>query len=72
MSATIATTEVATSQAVAFIYTPDCKGERTRQPLKPFAGTLQADGYTVFHHLYDSETIVEASCWALIRHKACR
>lgn len=58
-----------TPPAVRFCYTPDRKGERPRQHLKPFAGTLQADGYAGFHHLYDSGTIHEAACWAHARRK---
>ncbi len=38
--------------AVLFRYTPDRKGERPRQHLKDFRGTLQADAYAGFHHLY--------------------
>jgi len=59
----------ATPPAVAFRYTPDRKGERPRQHLKPFAGTLQADGYAGFHHLYDSGRIIEAACMAHARRK---
>ncbi len=58
-----------TPPAVRFCYTPDRKGERPRQHLKPFIGTLQADGYAGFHHLYDSGTIHEAACWAHARRK---
>jgi transposase len=46
-----------TPPAVAFRYTPDRKGERPRQHLKDFTGTLQADGYAGFHHLYAHGTI---------------
>ena len=32
-------------------------------------GTLQADAYAGFHHLYDSGQIQEAACWAHVRRK---
>src|SRR5271170_5697115 len=43
-----------TAPAVCFAYTPDRKGEHPRTHLKHFSGTLQADGYAGFHHLYDT------------------
>lgn len=58
-----------TPPAVAFLYTPDRKGERPRKHLKQFSGTLQADGYAGFHHLYAGGNIVEAACWAHVRRK---
>jgi transposase len=58
-----------TPPAVRFCYTPDRKGERPREHLKSFVGTLQADGYAGFHHLYASGTIHEAACWAHVRRK---
>ncbi|MDA3919946.1 MAG: IS66 family transposase, partial [Salinisphaera sp.] len=58
-----------TPPAVRFCYTPDRKGERPRQHLKSFTGTLQADGYAGFHHLYASGTIHEAACLAHVRRK---
>jgi transposase len=58
-----------TPPAVWFAYTPDRKGEHPRQHLKNFRGTLQADGYAGFHHLYDTGRIREAACWAHVRRK---
>jgi transposase len=55
--------------AVFFRYTPDRKGEHPREHLRNFRGTLQADGYAGFHHLYDSGKIFEAACWAHVRRK---
>lgn len=58
-----------TPPAVWFAYTPDRKGEHPRQHLTDFTGTLQADGYAGFHHLYDTGRIREAACWAHVRRK---
>lgn len=55
--------------AVLFRYSPDRKGEHPRNHLAGFAGTLQADGYAGFHHLYDGGRIREAACWAHVRRK---
>jgi len=55
--------------AVWFAYTPDRKGEHPRQHLSNFSGTLQADGYAGFHHLYEGGRIHEAACWAHVRRK---
>lgn len=55
--------------AVRFVYTPDRKGERPREHLKPFQGHLQADGYAGFHHLYAGGAIREVACWAHVRRK---
>lgn len=55
--------------AVLFRYTPDRKGEHPRHHLTPFSGTLQADGYAGFHHLYGNGQIQEAACWAHVRRK---
>lgn len=55
--------------AVFFRYSPDRKGEHPRKHLREFRGTLQADGYAGFHHLYDSGHIREAACWAHARRK---
>lgn len=55
--------------AVLFRYTPDRKGERPRQHLQTFSGTLQADAYAGFHHLYGDGRIREAACWAHARRK---
>lgn len=55
--------------AVWFQYTPDRKGERPRQHLADFTGTLQADAYAGFHHLYEKGRITEAACWAHVRRK---
>ncbi len=58
-----------TPPAVWFAYTPDRKGEHPRRHLSGFTGTLQADGYAGFHHLYDTGRIREAACWAHVRRK---
>ena len=58
-----------TPPAVWFAYSPDRKGEHPREHLKDFAGTLQADAYSGFHHLYDTGRIREAACWAHARRK---
>jgi transposase len=52
--------------AVLFRYSPDRRGERPKEHLKPFAGILQADAYAGFGHLY-GERIQEAACWAHAR-----
>jgi transposase len=58
-----------TPPGVWFAYTPDRKGEHPRGHLTNFSGTLQADGYAGFHHLYDTGRIQEAACWAHVRRK---
>lgn len=58
-----------TAPAVWFAYSPDRKGEHPREHLKDFTGTLQADAYAGFHHLYDTSRIREAACWAHARRK---
>jgi len=58
-----------TAPAVWFAYSPDRKGEHPRQHLMDFTGTLQADAYSGFHHLYDTGRIREAACWAHARRK---
>lgn len=55
--------------AVLMRYTPDRKGEHPKNHLKDFRGTLQADGYAGFHHLYGGGRIQEAACWAHVRRK---
>ena len=55
--------------AVWFAYTADRKGEHPRRHLSDFTGTLQADGYAGFHHLYEGGRIHEAACWAHVRRK---
>jgi transposase len=52
--------------AVLFRYSPDRRGERPQEHLKPFTGILQADAYAGFGHLY-GERIREAACWAHAR-----
>lgn len=59
----------ATPPAVLFRYTPDRKGEHPRRHLQDFRGTLQADAYAGFHHLYGGGQIQEAACWAHVRRK---
>lgn len=58
-----------TPPAVLFRYTPDRKGEHPRRHLRDFRGTLQADAYAGFHHLYGGGQIHEAACWAHVRRK---
>jgi len=58
-----------TPAAVWFAYSPDRRGEHPRQHLRPFSGTLQADAYAGFHHLYEGGQIREAACWAHVRRK---
>jgi transposase len=57
-----------TPPAVLFRYSPDRKGERPREHLKTFAGTLQADGYAGFDRLF-AAGLTEAACWAHARRK---
>jgi len=58
-----------TPPAVWFAYSPDRRGEHPRQHLRWFVGTLQADAYAGFHHLYEGGQIQEAACWAHVRRK---
>ncbi len=58
--------------AVLYRYTPDRKGERPREHLKPFAGFLQADAYSSFNELYVAGpdrpvAATEVACWAHAR-----
>src|SRR5215470_10263849 len=59
----------ATPPAVWFAYSPDRKGEHPREHLKPFTGTLQADGYAGFDQIYEEGRIQEPACWAHARRK---
>ena len=59
----------AAAPAVWFVYSPDRKGEHPKRHLQDFTGTLQADAYAGFHHLYDTGRISEAACWAHARRK---
>jgi hypothetical protein len=54
---------------VWFAYSPDRKGEHPKRHLQDFTGTLQADAYAGFHHLYDTGRISQAACWAHARRK---
>jgi hypothetical protein len=58
-----------TPAAVWFAYSPDRRGEHPREHLRRFRGTLQADAYAGFHHLYEGGQIQEAACWAHVRRK---
>jgi transposase len=58
-----------TPAAVWFAYSPDRRGEHPREHLRSFSGTLQADAYAGFHHLYEGRRIQEAACWAHVRRK---
>ena len=59
--------------AVAYMFSPDRKGEHPRSHLAPFRGILQADAYSGFQKLYEPgpdgapPRIVEAACWAHLR-----
>ena len=44
----------ATPPAVWFAYSPDRKGEHPQAHLSHFSGTLQADAYAGFDHIYES------------------
>lgn len=55
--------------AVWFAYSPDRRGEHPREHLRNFNGSLQADAYAGFHHLYEGGQIQEAVCWAHVRRK---
>jgi transposase len=59
----------ATPPAVWFAYSPDRKGEHPQAHLRQFSGTLQADAYAGYDHLYESGSIREAGCWAHVRRK---
>src|SRR5512147_808468 len=54
---------------VWYRYSPDRKAEHPRAHLRAFHGILQADAYSGFAALYESEHILEASCWAHARRK---
>ena len=60
--------------AVIYRYTPDRKGERCREHLRPFSGSMHADGYAGFAELYEVDgtgepRVVEVACWAHARRK---
>ena len=55
--------------AVWFAYSPDRRGQHPHRHLADFTGTLQADGYAGFNHLYASGRMQEAACWAHVRRK---
>jgi transposase len=59
----------ATPPAVWFAYSPDRKGEHPQAHLSHFSGTLQADAYAGFDHIYESGRIQEAASWAHVRRK---
>ena len=50
-----------TPAAVWFAYSPDRKGEHPLSHLSNFTGTLQADGYAGFDHIYEAGSIQEAA-----------
>jgi transposase len=59
--------------AVAYLFSPDRKGEHPQSHLAGFSGILQADAYSGFGQLYKpdpmtgEQRIREASCWAHLR-----
>jgi transposase len=59
----------ATPPAVWFAYSPDRKGEHPQAHLLHFSGTLQADAYAGYDHIYEGGRIREAGCWAHVRRK---
>ena len=59
----------ATPSAVWFAYSPDRKGAHPQAHLRSFAGTLQADRYAGFDHVYATGRIQEAACWAHVRRR---
>jgi len=52
---------------VLYEYQPDRKAERPREFLQDFHGYLHADGYSGYHSLPDTITVV--GCWAHARRK---
>jgi transposase len=58
-----------TPPAVWFCYSADRKGEHPMKHLSSFTGTLQADGYAGFDHVYETGRVREAGCWAHVRRK---
>jgi transposase len=60
--------------AAAYFFTPDRGGEHPARHLAGFSGFLQADGYSGFDALYDTQRktpgpIIEVACWAHCRRK---
>ncbi len=55
--------------AVWFGYSPDRRGQHPHRHLADFTGTLQADGYAGFNHLYAGGRMQETACWAHVRRK---
>lgn len=55
--------------AACYFYSPDRKGERPREHLENFKGTLHADAYSGYDKLYENKAIDEAACWAHTRRK---
>ena len=61
--------------AVWYQYSPNRRGEHPRRHLRRFRGVLQADAYSGFDRLYESERdgepapVQEAGCWAHARRK---
>jgi transposase len=55
--------------AVWYRYSPDRRGEHPLAHLRAFRGVLQVDAYSGFAALFESATVLEASCWAHARRK---
>ena len=55
--------------AAWYRYTPTREGVHPREHLAPFAGTLQADGFSGFDSLTGDGRIRIAACWAHARRK---
>jgi transposase len=61
--------------AIAYLYSPDRKGEHARTLLDGCRGFLHADGYAGFNSLYEPDAttgearLIEVACWAHSRRK---
>ncbi len=56
--------------AAFYRYSPDRKGDRPAEHMKPFSGILHADGYAGYDRLYGERTgIAEMACMAHVRRK---
>lgn len=57
-----------TPGAIAYYYSPDCKGAHPADHLANFSVVMHADGYGGYKKLYGNQ-IVEAACMAHVRRK---
>ncbi len=58
---------IAPEKHVLFEFTKQHTKEAVDGILAGYRGTLLADAHTVYDHLYDDNTLVEANCWAHAR-----